>query len=587
MKTRVVRHKIKNTLHYRHQTKTKMSKYLRQQRERIQLEYQHQVENAEAQGKKIVYNNQKEAAMECIRHFQNGKLLVLLIAQPGTGKTGTLLEIFKQIATHIDDELCVDSKNIYTISGMNDTDWADQLREKMIDSFKPNIYHRGVLKKRGDEISKIRNGLIASDECHIASGKNMTVSKVIKSSGLMDYRVAMERNVKLLEISATPDAIAWDIKSWGEKAAVVKVKPGPSYKGFDVMISENRIRKAPSFSKYSDVQAWVKMFDDRYKNVGKKYFPVRVKNHDAMGFIRTAIVEFGWSEMSHDSNTRVDDIDKLMERAPEKHTIIFIKEFWRASKRLVRLHVGGSYECIPKTRNVSTASQSLIGRFCDNFEYEGDEINPELRPIHFGDRESIESYINWFNNDCDFSKANYKSTNIKSVNGYVTAKPSKVHETNMNNLDAVHVENDASPWCVIHDETYDSYEKAMRFLATKVNVMGKNIDITDSEGSCHCKEGYWISSKLTRLADMTKDDRVIENKMPGKGSMITIDKDGSKGGYLIVPFYKDENARPDSVRFQVRYFNKEIYAEKHKKIGGGTAVGGGSARGGGSASSEI
>jgi hypothetical protein len=414
---------------------------LKHQREKVHLEYKQQAEKAEESGKLLVYPNQKEAAMECISHFQSGKLLVLLIAQPGTGKTGTVLEMTKQLTTHNDDELCVMTNDIYTISGMNDVDWVNQFREKMLPSFQANIHHRGTLNKNAKDINDIRNGVIICDECHIASGKNMTVSKVLQSTGLTDCHVAMERYIRMLDVSATPDSVAWDIEAWGNRAAKVRLLPGSSYKGFEVMLSENRIRQAPSFSTYPEVQEWVRMFNDRYHGVSKKYFPVRVKNSEAMGFIRRAIVEFGWTEMTHNSETRVADIDELMKYAPERHTVIFIKEFWRASKRLVRLNVGGSYEYVPKTRNVSTASQSLIGRFCDNFEYEGDELNPELRPIHFGDKQSIESYVSWFNNDCDFRKVDYKSTSIKSVGGYVKARPSKAHSSNITNLTTVTVAN--------------------------------------------------------------------------------------------------------------------------------------------------
>jgi hypothetical protein len=160
-----------------------------------------------------------------------------------------------------------------------------------------------------------------------------------------------------------------------------------------------------------------------------------------MVHIHRAIIEFKWSEKRHDSESRIEEIDEMMATAPTKHTIIFIKEFWRASKRLVRLHVGGSYEQVPKVRNVTTASQSTIGRFCDNFNYEGDELNIDLRPVHFGDRKSIEAYVEWFNNGCDFRKVDYASTRIKSFNGHVKAHPSKVHVSNMRNLDSVVVQN--------------------------------------------------------------------------------------------------------------------------------------------------
>jgi len=415
---------------------------LRQQREKIQLDYKHECERQEIEGKNFIYDNQKEAAFEAITHFTNGKKLVLIVAQPGTGKTGTFAEIAYQLATHIDDEHCVPAENIHIISGMNDTDWNKQFKKNLLPSFKENIYHRGVLMKQKDKISDIRNGLITIDECHIASGKNMTVSHLLVGTGLTDINVVSERRVRMLDISATPESVAWDITAWGEKAAIVRLLPGPSYKGFSVMLEENRIREAKTFATMDNVREWFQLFETRYQNTSKKYFPVRVSDHKSLDNIYSACVEFGWICKHHDSTTRIENIDIEMAVAPQNHTIIIIKEFWRASKRLIHKHVGGSYEQIPQKRNVTTASQSTIGRFCDNFNYEGDALDPNLRPVHFGDKESIKAYVLWFNEGCDFRKANYTSTRINSNNGDVHAKPSKSHPSIYQNLDAVEDEDE-------------------------------------------------------------------------------------------------------------------------------------------------
>lgn len=414
---------------------------LRHQRERVSLQYRQLQEIAQYENKMIVYPNQSEAAWKCMQHFALGKLLVMLIAQPGVGKTGTVLEILRQSAIHPDDDVCVKTSNIHIISGMDDTDWRAQFQSKMLPEFRDNVSHRSALKKSKDDIAQIRNGLILTDECHIASDKNMTVSKVIRAAGLTDIRVAMNRKVKMLEISATPEAESWDIESWGEKAEIVRLLPGPSYKGFEVMLSEERIREALPLSTTERVNALFQFFDDRYRNTTKKYFPMRIQNPDWLALIHAAIVRFGWTHIQHNSEHRIYKIDEIMASAPEKHTVIFIKSFWRASKRLTRTHIGGSYEQVPKIRNISTAAQGLIARHCDNYEYEGDEINPDLRPVHFGDRVSIEAYVNWFNHGCDYRQADYKSSKISSFNGYVKAKPSKLHPTNFTNLDAVDVQN--------------------------------------------------------------------------------------------------------------------------------------------------
>ena len=343
---------------------------LRRQRRDLQNQYEDKEFDAKRKLKKYIYDNQKEAAFECIHHFMTGKTLVILIAQPGTGKTGTLTEIFYRLATNPDDELCVNSSNMHIIYGMNDKDWRDQVQQNMLTSFQTNIYHRGVLGKKTREIEEIRNGIIACDECHIASGGGMTVSDLMKESGLTSVTVAKERQVRLLDISATPESVSWDIAKWGDNAAIVKLNTGSMYKGFGVMLEEKRILQAKSFEDKESVNEWFQFFEKRYSTVQKKYFPLRLSGKskpEVIENLHEACIEFGWEMIRHDSSNRQYEIDEIMKTPPSNHTIILIKGFWRAAKRLERKHVGGTYEMVINTQNVSSTAQGLAGRFCDNY----------------------------------------------------------------------------------------------------------------------------------------------------------------------------------------------------------------------------
>ena len=78
----------------------------------------------------------------------------------------------------------------------------------------------------------------------------------------------------MLDISATPDAVLQDYKKWDEKKyAIIKIKPGPTYKGFEVMLEENRIIDAPNLEDIEDYHKLLNFLDERYKNTTKKYFP--------------------------------------------------------------------------------------------------------------------------------------------------------------------------------------------------------------------------------------------------------------------------------------------------------------------------
>ena len=409
------------------------------QRARIHAEYTMMQKMKQREGRQLTYPNQKEAAQKVIQAFQSGKYLTILVAQPGAGKTGVMLEVCTQLATHADDNLCVLTEDTYILSGMSDVQWRNDMQRSMIPAFKENIRHRGEISKIEEKIAVLKNGLIVNDECHIAAGKDMKMSKMFQSTGVIHVEYAIQNSIRVLEVSATPDAILWDSTAWGTKKEIIKLEPSPSYKGFRVMLNERRIRKAPVFTTKESVQQFIASWQTRYTECPtKKYFPIRLltKSTELMGWMKNAASRMGWNWFDYNSDERIVDIDVRMKNAPDAHTIIFIKGFWRASKRIERTHVGGSFEEPPRGQNVTSAAQGLIARFCNTYDYDAEELaHPEWRPVHYGDLDAIELYLKWFEGGCDYKNSDYSSTTLKSKGGRVTSKPTMVHHSMISGLD--------------------------------------------------------------------------------------------------------------------------------------------------------
>jgi hypothetical protein len=400
----------------------------RQQRENILKSVRDREENLELEGKKFIYSNQQEAADKCIEAYKNGAIAVCLIAQPGTGKTGTAQAVMIHMTTNPNDEEIIYSENIINCTGMSDNDWEQQFKNSVLPAFRDNIFHRQNLIRQKDKLSSLKDGLLIPDECHIASGSKMTIAKTLKEAGILALNVLELRNIKMLDISATPDAVLHDYKKWDNKCAIIKIKPGPLYKGFEVMLDENRIIDAPNLEDIDDYYELLEFLDERYKNTTKKYFPFRLLDPIKINILESVCKDLDWYCKNHNSDERIEEIDNLMKNSPTKHTIIFIKGFWRASKRILMKHIGATYEPIPKQRDVSVTAQALTARFCDNYEYSGDQLDINLRPLHYCDKGAIEQYVEWFNNDCDFSVSEYKSQRISSNGkGKVTSKETKVN----------------------------------------------------------------------------------------------------------------------------------------------------------------
>jgi len=463
-----------------------------QQRERLGMEYRHRNQELGIDGRSLTFSNQQEAANKIIEHFANGKLGVVLVAQPGVGKTGVALETAYRMCTHADDNLCVLVKDVHTHSGMNDTSWKEQYERSMLPSLAMNITHRSKIKNELEDLSRLRNGLVITDECHIASGVRMTQAKVLKEAGLLSIDNLQVKRNKILNISATPEGILADMMQWGNKAALVILQPGALYKGFQVMIDEQRILNAPPLNTEAEVEAMLRFFDERYTGSSKRFFPFRGLSAETIQHIYSVATRLAWTVVRHDSDETIENVDAVMRIAPTAHTIILIKDFWRASKRVIRTHVGGSYEKPPMTRNTSATAQGLTARFCDTFAYTGDWLNPDLRPIHYCDLGAIEQYLEWYNNGCDYRSADYTSSKLKSRDGRIRKQPTLVHHTNVDGLvvapeDMEHVEtayttsntfmtrDDAHEWAITMMNWDGAWNTIMR-STRPTNVNPCNID---------------------------------------------------------------------------------------------------------------
>jgi superfamily II DNA or RNA helicase len=233
----------------------------RQQRENILKSMSDKEEFLQLEGRCFIYPNQQEAADKCIEAYKNGAVAVCLIAQPGTGKTGTAQAVMISMATNTNDDEIIYAENIINCTGMSDNDWENQFKNSVLQVFTENIFHRQNLIKQTDKLRNLKNGLIIPDECHIASGSKMTIAKTLKEAGILDVNVLEMRNIKMLDISATPDAVLQDYKKWGKKCAIVKIQPGPLYKGFEVMLKENRIIDAPNLEEEDDYYEFLEFLD--------------------------------------------------------------------------------------------------------------------------------------------------------------------------------------------------------------------------------------------------------------------------------------------------------------------------------------
>lgn len=518
------------------------------QRTNISTAYRQKNELLRLSGRRVTYENQQEAASKIIEHFTNGKVAVVLVAQPGAGKTGAVVEVQYRLGTHNNDDMFVFADNFHTISGMSDCEWKKQTQSNMLDvqKLRDNVRHRGEVHDIKETLRNLEGGIIAADECHVAAGKNMTLAKMLMEAGILNITLLKEKRNRLLEISATPEGVMTDLETWGDNAAMVLLVPGEKYKGFQTMLDEQRIRDAPKIVSEEIAMNMLRFFDNRFTTTTKKYFLVRTDVPNTIANFKAAAIRLKWEFKHHDSKEKIENADAMMSAAPDNHTIIFIKGFWRASKRLIRDNVGGTYEQPPKKRNTTTTSQGLTARFCDTFDYTGSWLNPNLRPIHFCDLGAVEQYMNWIQGGCDYRNSEYNANRMKSKDGRIRAPSSKVHHTNIVDLTPVFDERDDTPVVYSLSPTQETRELAHAWIMPRINWAGEwntsnsrviNVNTCFEDGSpgnTHIRSrGQSVSIPIEQAFRMSGDFSRF-----GAGVRCVPVKNGTTIMYIVV--YKNE-----------------------------------------------
>jgi hypothetical protein len=364
---------------------------------------------------KVVYDNQKEAASEITRLFIEEDMdAVTLLALPQVGKTGVMVWLAYLMSTHVDDNTIIDCKNIFIITGMSDKDWLAQTKESVPDAF-VKIYTRTGFSKL-DNLEHVRNALIIIDECHIAVDEKNQLSKALSRADLTKATSLREKNIKLVQVSATPGYALHNARTrWGNDHGVVTLLQSEKYVGFRDFMDADRIMDthAPNVDIFSEIESNIKSV---FKT--PKYHIFRINRKEKPKFDRM-IAKNNWKCIEHNCKSR-ENIDDILKDEPAEHTFIIIKNFWRAGKRLEDTHIGIVYDEPAENPSCEVVAQSLAGRLCGNNK----QLPSEQSPIIYCDLSSLEIYMKFYDNGGEFT-SDYNSGKLSvSLDGVITTKDS-------------------------------------------------------------------------------------------------------------------------------------------------------------------
>ncbi len=450
------------------------------QRDDLRSSYIKKSLEAKYSGTVFVSPEQDNTAKEISAKFLTGKRLVTLIAEPQWGKTGTVLTAAYYLCTHNDDMDLVDASQVFIITGLSDTVWERQTRERMLPQFEKNVYHRARINSVIPAIADASNALVIIDECHYASASDQTIKLALEDAGLLDMNNLVEKNIRIIQTSATPDNVLIDSNSWGSHHAVVKpVSRCSSYCSFSQLFAADRFRESLDLTDPYNVET---LFEVMLQYKRPRYHIIRLPRRGVTGERSTILdnlkafcEDFCFPLLCHDSDCRIRDIDGVLAKEPRRHTIIVITDYWRAAKTINDAFVGVVHERLVKKVNSTTIVQSLAGRFVGHNK----NVNGPIIYTHLG---AVEQYIDLCEKEFNYMDVKYYSVGIRSNGaGKITIKQSYAHTCNGVDHQYVTIKENPYGWRLFFgDVKHTPREEAEEFvrthLMTKLPKKKRNAD---------------------------------------------------------------------------------------------------------------
>jgi len=353
------------------------------------------------------YANQRQAAIDVVHRFVDPSaahttlLNLLLIARTQSGKTGIASAIVQEFSKS--RETYVPIENIYLITGVSSKEWLDQTKSRMPPLLRGRVFHRPHLTKKFlTDLKNKQNVLIITDEIQVAATKTQTLDRVFSDAGLTNIDHMLRNDIKLVEITATPDGTAYDMAAWKQHGAKMIVNPGEGYTSSYDLWMQGRVRPAErlEYEPTKDHNPFESIAEDMAQFKTPKYHIVRASTYlnNFTQTVKNLMKAFGNTDYKYllfDQTSKQKDINTILQTPPAKHTFILVKETLRCAKSLVKTHLGILYDRILESGYVSNSTivQSLLGR-CTGYDDNGETII-------YTDIESIERYEDLWTSEFD------------------------------------------------------------------------------------------------------------------------------------------------------------------------------------------
>lgn len=364
------------------------------------------------------------------------KILTLIVAETQMGKTGIIQALTYEFVKNDN----INPLNMFILTGLSSCEWVKQTKERFIDMIRPNIFHRNTIGKFAESLKTLNDMIIFLDEVHIATELKNEIGRTFLSCGLLSIKNLIERNIKIIQISATPDIALSELYKWDETNYNVSIIKSPdNYIGIQKLLDNNQIYEYKSLTDIKNVIEIKQTIQIKYGN-NFKYHLLRVQTNLGDSYITMNNINKVFNNdndndkflvrnyfIDNEIDATEDLNDLYLDNKPNKHTIIIIKEKIRCSYTINKTYIGILYERKAETiQNETTIIQGFLGRACGYYD------NSNRNIIIYTNLDIVAAYI--LKIDLEHEKELYKiKNNKKIINDKDINYNLKTYTTNINN----------------------------------------------------------------------------------------------------------------------------------------------------------
>lgn len=378
-------------------------------------------------GSSLIHPNQEKTSIEILKKKLHNKIAILVWARVQSGKTGTMVAIIKNVIM----QNLYNISNISIITGLNDKEWKNQMKDRLPSNMTDQIFHRSEIFKKGSNffsfLENKRDQLILIDEGHIAATQKQTIRKVFEKLKFYEPDYMKENNIKIIEFTATPKDIIYDIKDLKNDGFLFKQEPGPGYRGMKELFKEGRVKQFQNLCGYGIKNGKWSLIDKKYKDHlnelkktietfdSNRYHFIRIStnNKQSEQIISNFKGVFGSKynynhyNSSSSSDYKSEDININICNKPDKHTFIFLKNLLTCAKTIIKTYLGVWYE-----RKSKTIQEHVIIQGARDSGYDNNGTS-----ITYTDINTIFEHEKNIEKDFGDIPTNYKGTYNSSLNG--------------------------------------------------------------------------------------------------------------------------------------------------------------------------